>query len=200
MHWPWRRRYGRSRGFREVRRAVRRAGLRDITVVETGTIRRTDDKGPAKEGWSTVFFRGLIDEVGGELHSVDIDPEAIATSRRVVEVECGDLAGTHHHCRDSVAFLHEFPGRIDVLYLDSYDYEGGDAAARHQLAEIENAIDKLSERAVVLLDDIYRSIDQGKPALSIPFLKSRGWSDVRLIPVVERRKGDWFQAIVRRGG
>jgi spermidine synthase len=142
----------------------------------------------------------LIDRVGGEMHSVDINPEYIEVSKSVVARECGDLKNTFHHVSDSVAFLKSFDRSIDLLYLDSMDPAGGDdRAARHQLAEIEAAIDKMRPRGLIVLDDIRETVTEGKAAYSVPFMKAHGWTDVRLIPVSERKKRHKaHQGIIRR--
>jgi hypothetical protein len=174
--------------------------LSNLAIIETGTLRNERPDHRLGDGWSTIYFRTLIDRVGGTLHSVDIDPQHIDVSTRVIEREFGDLDNTFHCCEDSVAFLRRFDKSIDILYLDSLDYSGDDSAARHQLAEIEAAFEKLSNNGIVVVDDILESIDQGKAALSIPFLKSRGWSNIELFPVRERKQQKWFQAIIRAKG
>jgi hypothetical protein len=197
--WFRKQRFGRSAGFREVTRIVKRERIRDLTIVETGTLRCDQPAHMQGDGWSTLYFRGLIDRFGGTFFSVDIDPDHIATSRAVVTREFGNLENTVHHCGDSVAFLQSFDRAIDILYLDSFDYSGDSRAAEHQLAEIEAALNKLSLRCIVLLDDICETIENGKAALTIPYLRSQGWR-MQLIPVIERTQKQWYQAILRPSG
>jgi hypothetical protein len=191
-------RHGRQEGFARLRERLRESGIRSPVIVETGTLRNELVTFADGDGWSTVFFRKLADELGGELHSVDIDPAAIAASRAVITREFGDLANTFHHAGDSVAFLRDFPKSIDVLYLDSMNYTGDDSSARHQLAEIEACVEKVAPHGLIMVDDISETIEHGKAALSIPFLRSRGWTDLELIPVAARRQKRWYQAIIRR--
>jgi hypothetical protein len=171
-------------------------------IVETGTLRCAWRSHRALHGWSTVYFRTLLDRIGGELHTVDVDPAAIETSRATIARMLGNTNRVHFHTGDSIAFLQCFAGPIDILYLDSYDYDPakGDAAARHQLAEAQAAADKLTPRSIVMVDDVFGTIGHGKGALSIPFLQDRGWSDLELVPVAERKGEPWFQAILRRPG
>lgn len=190
--------HGRQEGFTRLRSLLLESGIRSPVIVETGTLRNELVTFADGDGWSTVFFRKLIDELGGEFHSVDIDPAAVAVSRKVITREFGDLANTFHHAADSVGFLREFPKSIDVLYLDSMNYTGDDSSARHQLAEIEACVDKVAPHGLIMVDDISETIEHGKAALSIPFLKARGWTDLELIPVAARRQKQWYQAIIRR--
>jgi hypothetical protein len=192
------RRHGRQEGFARLRDLLLASGTRMPVIVETGTLRNEEVTFADGDGWSTIFFRKLVDELGGELYSVDIDPAAVAVSRKVITREFGDLKQTFHHAGDSVAFLRDFPKAIDVLYLDSMNYTGDDSSARHQLAEIEACADKVAPHGLIMVDDISETIDHGKAALSIPFLQGRGWTDVELIPVSARRQKQWYQAIIRR--
>lgn len=82
-------------------------------IVETGCYR-----GKPNEGMSTVLFATWVAEHGGSLHSVDIDPEAVAEARLFAP-------GATIVASDSVAFLAALTGPIDLLYLDSHDYPDG---------------------------------------------------------------------------
>src|SRR6185369_1699385 len=72
---------------------------------------------------------------------------------------------------DSIEFLKAFPNRIDLLYLDSFDYNRGDPgpAQRHALAEILAAFPKLGPKACVLVDD-NDPVGGGKGELAKGFL------------------------------
>jgi hypothetical protein len=190
--------HGRKEGFGLLRKLVIERGIREPVVVETGTLRNEAVSYVDGDGWSTVFFRKLIDELGGELHSVDIDPNAVAVSKRVIAREFGDLTRTFHYACDSVGFLRDFKKTIDILYLDSMNYTGDDSSARHQLAEIEACIDKVTPPGIIMVDDISETVAHGKAALSIPLLKKHGWTELLLIPVVARHQKKWFQGIITR--
>jgi hypothetical protein len=80
-------------------------------------------------------------------------------------------------CSDSVTFLGEFNKSIDLLYLDSMDCpRTGDAtpAQQHNLRELKAAMPKLSERAVVLLDDNHFQ-NGGKARLTKQYLQDHDW-------------------------
>jgi hypothetical protein len=151
-------------------------------VVEIGTLRDDNVGG----GHSTFKFGEFCSRTGGLLHSVDISAEAIEFSRRAT---ANYLPWIHHHVSDSTDFLSTFGDEIDLLYLDGFDSTAGQEgpAARKQLAEIEAALPRLSERAVVLLDDADLP-DEGKTQLSSRFLRSHGFEMVE----------DRYQRLFRR--
>jgi len=101
------------------------------TIVETGCVRLENDYGA---GNSTILFAEVVGRYGGLLWSVDNHPEHVTLAT--------ELTSQFATCRrcvlgDSVEFLHdrlaeqpEFSGRIDLLYLDSFDYPVPELAAR----------------------------------------------------------------------
>lgn len=142
-----------------------------MTIIETGTIRVPHFKD--YDGASTLTFAKLAEATSSEFYSVDLSPQSIETSMAALGSEVGLV---HYNCCDSVGFLSSFSKPIDVLYLDSYDYfkENPLPSQIHQAAEIGAAYGKLSNDAVVLLDDC--NIEGGgKGLLTDMFLKERGW-------------------------
>ena len=78
--------------------------------------------------------------------------------------------------QDSVAFLREFPNKIDVLYLDSLDTtEPGHAD--HCVKEFEAAQPQLHHRSIVVIDDTPWNAGAfvGKGARLVPQLLEQGW-------------------------
>ena len=91
---------------------------------------------------------------------------------------------------DSVKFFKELPKnfKIDLLFLDSYDWTGdSDNKMRsevHQLNEIVYAMPSLHDKSLILLDDVFDDGDgkrYGKGNFSIPFLLSNGWKIIHHI-------------------
>lgn len=123
---------------------------RGKTIVETGTMRKLDLLG---DGGSTLLFGKFCKMYGEHLYTVDLSPEAIKAAKRLTKEFKENIT---YVTSDSVEFLHHFKGEIDLLYLDSLDCPvEGDAteAQEHQLKELSAAFGKLSNRAVILLDD-----------------------------------------------
>lgn len=109
------------------------------------------------------------------VESVDISPDNVQAARDAVR----DFGCTQVICDDSVHFLKYYPGQIDFLYLDSFDFGWDDPAPsqEHHLKEIIVAYQKLHDRSIVMVDDC--SLPHGgKCALVKLFLSELGWKIV----------------------
>lgn len=171
-------------------------------VAETGCVRAEGDYGA---GCSTILFSELLARYGGLLFSVDRDRDHIDLAERLT-AHCRDSRFLFHD--DSLRFLTStlpnaanFPGTIDLLYLDSLDYPLAEiqseltaeerlrlsadeiAAAlphhvlppqEHCLAELLAARPLLGEQSIVLIDDNDLP-GGGKSRLAKRFLRSDGW-------------------------
>ncbi|MEO2029536.1 MAG: glycosyltransferase family 9 protein [Fuerstiella sp.] len=163
-HWD------RNRSFDALFRAMT-ARFESPTVVETGTIRAEEDWGGA--GFFTYLAGAYLHRQGGKLYSADITAEHCRFAREWTEV-FGDTVSIHE--QDSLAFLKDFPGQIDVLYLDSLDTTEPNHAA-HALEETKAALDKLGPDSLIVLDDTPWSRGEwlGKGTTAVPWLLKRGW-------------------------
>jgi hypothetical protein len=128
---------------------------------------------------ATLTLGSFCKRYNKRLWTVDILPEAIATSKRAT-AKVQDVIT--YVTEDSVEFLASFPEQIDLLYLDSADCppDGSDPrglrfSQRHQLSELKAAWDKLHNRSIVLLDD-NDFANGGKTALTNRFLAEQGWT------------------------
>jgi hypothetical protein len=108
-------------------------------IIETGSMRTPGNW--TWDGQSTVLWKefGLLYE--SEIHTVDLDPEAA----RVVRQECGELVQAH--TGDSV--------QIDMLYLDSYDFDAADPfpSAFHHIKELIAVRPCLGPGSIIAIDD-----------------------------------------------
>ena len=120
----------------------------DRVVVETGCVREKDD---FSAGYSTYLIGELLSWYGGHLDTIDINKKNIAMCRKVTK-EFSDVIS--YHTQDSVHFLSLWPSysgdkKIDLLYLDSYDYPGipkedvVERSQQHCLAELKAALPSL---------------------------------------------------------
>jgi hypothetical protein len=126
------------------------------------------------QGNSTFHLAKLAESCTGELHSVDTNPDHIKTASESV---AGIKTVQFHQC-DSVAFLSQFQRQIDLLYLDSLDFDKNCpiASRLHNLAEMGAAIGKMSEHGVVLIDDWnWGDGEWTKPFYTKTFLEYRKW-------------------------
>lgn len=143
-------------------------------IVETGTLR---EKNQWTDGCSTLIFAETLKEYdAGYLWTVDISPDNIAVAKEA----------THHVADrvtyvvdDSLNFLENFDREINLLYLDSFDWDNIEPlksqSQQHQLLEIQAAFPKLKPSSIVLLDDNDLP-GGGKAALTKPFLIEQGFT------------------------
>jgi len=116
-------------------------------IVETGTYREEDNY--EGDGCSTLLFDSFIDYHGGSVYSVDIDPEACELARE-------NTFFTEVVESDSVEFLGSLEGKVDLLYLDSYnidDWNNDWAPAAHHLKELFAAKNCIKEGTLIVVDD-----------------------------------------------
>jgi len=86
-------------------------------ILETGCARQVDNW--EGDGMSTLVFGEWASAHGGHLTTVDADPGNLATCRGIT----GPWADWITYVQDdSVHYLGTHMGRVDLLYLDSYDY------------------------------------------------------------------------------
>lgn len=164
---------GRYKTFHEV---LTMLNARDIKViVETGTERWQEPQYCFDgDGGATIIFGHWAHENGAKMYSVDIDPTHVRFAKANTESyrDCLSII-----LSDSVAYLKEFDQPIDFLYLDSYDYNENNPGPpqQHCLNEVLAAEDKLTENAIVMIDDC-NIPGGGKGKRAIEYLLSRGWS------------------------
>lgn len=144
-------------------------------IVETGTA-RGGKSGCGGDGCSTVIFSHFAQlNRGMTVESVDISRDNVEASWNAVK----DFGTARVICQDSVQFLKHYPGKIDFLYLDSYDFDFNNPgpSQEHHLKEIIVAYQKLHDKSVVMVDDC--SLPHGgKCALVKLFLSELGWKVV----------------------
>jgi hypothetical protein len=148
-----------------------------VNIVETGCLRMPGNW--SGDGCSSALFASFIQAFGGTLTSIDIDPAACAECRRQTErysVDNEVIEG------DSIIALTEIAssgGKIDLLYLDSYDFDASSpqGSQGHSLAEAQAAQDAVVDDGVILIDDVGLT-HRGKGGMSIPWLESVGWEQV----------------------
>jgi hypothetical protein len=118
------------------------------TIIETGTYR--EENNFTGDGCSTLLFDNYVNDRGGNVISIDIDPKACAlasanTSNLTEVVEC-----------DSVEFLGTLRGDVTLLYLDSYNIQNWHddwAPAAHHLKELFAAKDIIQHDTLIVIDD-----------------------------------------------
>jgi hypothetical protein len=142
------------------------------TIVETGTMRAPDNW--LGDGGSTYIFGEFATRYDLHFWTCDLDPAVMDIAKNAT---AAFSSHTTYVVGDSVAFLSDVAEPIDLLYLDSHDCPvTGDASAaqRHNLNELIAAYPRLSNRAIVLLDDNFNP-NGGKTKLTKEYLLDLGW-------------------------
>lgn len=144
-------------------------------IVETGTERWQEAQYCFDgDGGSTIIFAHWATDHRARMYSVDINETHIRYCEQNTLPYANYLTLV---LGDSVSFLQNFSEKIDLLYLDSYDYDENNPrpAQEHCLREAMAAEDKLTDKSIVMIDDC-NIPGGGKGLLAIQYLLSRGWS------------------------
>lgn len=158
--------------FNSFSKAINLAIERNVKIiVETGTAREPDNW--HGDGLSTILFGHFCQTFDSRLWTCDIEGEHIEMSRKLSQEYADRIT---YVVGDSVTFLHNFEGKIDFLYLDSFDskLEQMEASQQHNLNELKASEDKIHEGTIILIDDYYPQ-RHGKGGLSVPYLQDKGW-------------------------
>jgi len=125
-------------------------------IVETGCMR--SDHGQlafGDDGASTYIFDDFINYYDGEFISIDINSENVNHAKNMVSGK------SKIYCSDSVEFLWNIPEekKIDLLYLDSYDFEFDDPipSQLHHIKELCASMKNLKKGSIVLVDDHFNT-------------------------------------------
>ena len=162
-------------------------------IVEVGMSRQEGNW--QGDGYSTPLFAHHVEKYGGQFYSVDIDPEAIKVSKKIMSSYGIEGRETYLICADALSFFQcSFIPKISLMYLDCWDYVG-DRWAKEESANKHLKLFKLIEPylddgALVVVDDIFQddTIIVGKGSLAIPYMIELGYE------VVERG----YQFILRK--
>tara|TARA_R110000868_G_scaffold273818_1_gene533052 strand:- start:722 stop:1324 length:603 start_codon:yes stop_codon:yes gene_type:complete len=135
----------RSAGFQKIFDFL--STIKSPVIIETGTYR--EENNYEGDGCSTLLFDTFVDYHGGVVLSVDIDPEACELAKE-------NTLFTEVHESDSVEFLGTLEGKVDLLYLDSYnidDWNNDWAPAAHHLKELFAAKNCIKNGTLIVVDD-----------------------------------------------
>lgn len=128
-----------------------------------------------QDGHSTFFWA----REGFETYTVDIDPRCkeILHSQYQHHVKEPIPSNLHIHVpQDGISFLQNFPGKIDLLYLDGWDKGTHEYAENHLKAYLA-AKDKLASKHLVSIDDTdFNTQSAGKDKILTPYLISEGYT------------------------
>ena len=154
---------------------------RPISIVETGTARQRGNY--QGDGQSTILFDWMLQEFGGTGISIDLSLDAVGVARSQVQ----RMTVIHG---DSITILRGLSDldRVDLVYLDSYDWTGGWDAALHHAGELSAIFSRLSPGCVIAVDDCL-SRTNGKHMLVSAMLREMG-----MTPVLESYITIWIKS------
>jgi hypothetical protein len=163
-------RNGRYHTFCEALKLMSDRNMR--VIIETGTA-RCGDTNFEGDGGATIIFGHWAQNHKAQFYSVDINEKHLETAHKAVKPY---LDSTTMVLMDSATFLKNFDQKIDLLYLDSWDYDDKNPLPSqiHNLNEVKAAYDKLTEKSIIMIDDCNIG-GGGKGLLSIKWLLDRGW-------------------------
>jgi len=173
---------GRNKSFLKVIEILNEEYNEPITIVETGCIRNVTEESKIGDGWSTLNWKYYSDKTKSDIHIVDINKHHINQSKKIVP----PTELLIYYESDSVEFLKTFNKKIDLLFIDSFDYCGDAENIRnchlHSLNEVKAAWDKLNDKCFILIDDVFNDTNwAGKGEMSIPYLLENGFELVYYI-------------------
>lgn len=153
------------------------------TIVEVGTMRvpmehdiNDTEHDCCMEGHSSVLFASNCDN----FHTVDIDMNASKTAYKSLK-KLNLKNNWNVYNGDGIKFLKDFNEKIDLLFLDAWDFGTPYFAEKH-LEAYKAAEDKLNKSHIILVDDTDVNITPergfhndeesmgGKGAVLIPYL------------------------------
>ena len=125
-------------------------------IVETGCARKENNFDG--DGMSTLIFDEYVKQYGGTFFSVDINPDNTAFAKS----KCSKAIV---HTGDSVDFLYNLQvNDIDLLYLDSYDFDPQKPhpSSLHHLMELTAVMPALKPGStMIVVDDNVLAIKDG---------------------------------------
>lgn len=152
----------REESFRRLFDEAVQAKPQNLTIIETGCLRVAGNW--QGDGQSTFLFDHFAETTGSSFWSVDINPYSVDTARQVCS------SRTSIVLNDSVAFLSSL-GKlgtdivIDILYLDSFDFDPNNPipSSLHHLKELAAAMPYLRKGSLVCIDDCVAGTLDGRP-------------------------------------
>jgi hypothetical protein len=151
-------------------------------ILEIGVAR--DEESWLVEGHSTPFFAWFIMNHGGKFIAVDVDQNSIQMAHTLLK-KYGLEGNCELICCDAINFVQNFNNKIDLLYLDGWDYsldigshadEIRSSSEKNHLECFKKSEHLIKENGMVLVDDIFdHESYYGKGRLLIPYMIKNGY-------------------------
>lgn len=139
------------------------------TIVEIGGIRNPLPAGRMGDGHATTAWGWVTSKNGGEVYSVDIDPDVA----KITKMMCSSHPQVHTVTADGIEFLKGFDKPTHLLYLDGWDVGTPLYKQRHFEAFLVS-LKNFKLGSLVLIDDT--NLDNlGKGEFVIGYAQEHGW-------------------------
>ena len=125
---------------------------RGVNIVETGC------STSILSGGGTIVFADFVSQVGGKIKTIDISESHIDQCKNFtsefkdhIEYVCGDSVSVLSNMSD------EEISKVDLFFLDSFDLniKNPDPSMNHHLKEVKSFFDRISDDAIIAVDDNY---------------------------------------------
>jgi hypothetical protein len=161
-------------------------GVENPRIVETGTTRKPLSIGLQSDGCATLIFQEYLKSRFTEkelkernlpaLTSIDCDANACRIANMLTE-DWVDIAWS-----DSVAYLDKLEGKVDLLFLDSMDFDifrfeenkYDNRSAEHHLKELLAAQHLIKKGTLIVVDDCSEDWNYGKGQLVKEYFEALG--------------------------
>lgn len=163
------RKHPRIADFNAVLSAIQEKLEPPYNVIETGTMR-------GRDFLSTLYWDGLINEAGGQLTTIDINPVTTLTAKKMCTDKVTAITG------DSVSTIHGLElsehQKINVAWLDSYDVTWLEphSSALHHIMEFTALMPHLQSASIIAVDDNkkFQTLWSGKGIYIRKFMEAIG--------------------------
>ena len=167
-------------GFRAMFDYLLQEKNSDFTIVETGTLRNA---GHWPDGQSSYVFRDFIEHFGGKLITIDISAENMLACQTYLQQHFKDSerAQVQFTVADAVVALQKIQEPVDLIYLDSYDFDPHNPmpSMLHHMKELLSCQKILAQKPNVLVgvDDNFKTpeLRHGKGYLVKEWVKQVGY-------------------------
>jgi len=134
--------------------------IQNPLIVETGCARQEDNF--EGDGMSTTIFDTFVDYHGGDFYSVDINPDNVkfaSSQTKKANIFCGDSVSYLYYQSQSWQAQNR---KIDLLYLDSYDFDLSNPhpSSLHHLLELAAIMPCLKPGTMICVDDNPQCVDK----------------------------------------
>jgi len=121
-----------------------------VNCIETGASQNFED------GCLGFYLAKIVESTGGNFHSVDINEKLVDKSKVEFKKFFSNL-NIHHYVSDSVKFLENFTGNVNLVHLDSWDLDLKNPVPSmlHGWLEFAAVKDKMPSGSLVIIDDNY---------------------------------------------